>query len=749
MNIVVAIDKTDSSYMYKLRELLSGHNLTTVIQHNSLVTPIKKVCKNNKTDKVICTSLDVLKKLVARHNPLISPDAVSLHDYRGSTFYDDGLQYLFLPHMNILNFIPEAEFLFKRWLQKITNPNFPTFPELNWKILTPENIDVCLEKAKSAIAMGVDIETRKIPMNPEVLSDPLANGMWTMVKKSKTGKKLIPACPAISMIGYACLYQNKDGSCYSETYVLQIKTVLDIMYMRQFNLLPAFKIFQNGGYDHSYLLRYNAPCTNYLGDTFVAMHAWLVELPRTLAFIGSLFNKNHIYWKDDGEFNMPHYNAQDCHNTLWAFMIMWKQMPQWARDNYYENFRYQFPCITVGLEGFLCDEVEKERLLEVEEGKEELAHKKLQTIVGEGFNPASPKQTLTVLHGLGFKKAKNSDKATMQDFCDTHPFYDEIGSRVKEIRGYRKAISNYFTVVLLNGRIMYEQNPAATDTSRFNSKDSNFWCGQQIQNVPLYAKSMYVADKGYVLGAADGSQAESRCTAYISEDRKLINTVEDSKDFHKVNASLFFGVPYDEITKAIRTTAKRTNHGANYNMGWLVLMQTMGRKAVMEAARLLRLPRTMSIKQICEYLLKCFDKAYPDVRGKYYDEVVKEIQMTGLLVGATGWTRKCFADPTTKKHYLNKYVAHGPQSLNVKILNPAFFESWLHLQILEPVVDNRIRMKAQVHDEIIWQCKPHMMEASTAFVKKEMERPIIVRGRTLIIPTDPTTNCQNWAEIKE
>jgi DNA polymerase I-like protein with 3'-5' exonuclease and polymerase domains len=258
---------------------------------------------------------------------------------------------------------------------------------------------------------------------------------------------------------------------------------------------------------------------------------------------------------------------------------------------------------------------------------------------------------------------------------------------------------------------------------------------------------MYIADHGWVYSNCDGMQAESRCTAYISEDANLMYTVETAKDFHKRNASLFFGMPENKITKAIRKLSKRVNHGSNYNMGAGVLLETMGTKNVLKAKKLLDLPKRYGLIDTCRYLLHTFEETYPDIKGKYYDEVIEEIRITSLLVGATGWTRYCFDTPTRNgnKPILNKYVAHPPQSLSVMMVDEAEFDFWHEYQLKR----NMIRYKAQVHDECFYMVREKDHAITGPALSKLMARPVTVKGRTLIIPNDGGSIAYRWGDLKD
>jgi DNA polymerase I-like protein with 3'-5' exonuclease and polymerase domains len=267
---------------------------------------------------------------------------------------------------------------------------------------------------------------------------------------------------------------------------------------------------------------------------------------------------------------------------------------------------------------------------------------------------------------------------------------------------------------------------------------------------------MIKAPDGWLFAAVDGSQAESRCTAYISGDVQLIYNVENSPDFHCTNCSLFFGIPFEELydvanskvlRKDIRNVGKRVNHGANYNMGAYVLWETMGDKEVFNAARLLDLPRNYTALQITATLLRCFNNTYPTIKGEWYGKVVDEVRNTGRLVGATGWTRRTFLEPHKSKLDLNACVAHPPQSLSVMGVNKAFVEVWKR-QISD--LNGRIRLRMQVHDELVVCHKPDDLEPVHMLAEIFMRNnTVTIRGKTMVIPCEPKHSAATWGELKE
>jgi hypothetical protein len=778
-------DRFTSRYYNFARHALRGNSFHIPKGHYDLLSMHIKEAKRLNADALLLSNPIILKSLTARELGA-ERASNSLHNWAGSTFTVDGVKIIVVRSFDQLVQSPDAEFLLRWYVRKHFVPQFPDIPDMQWAATdsTKFNIDTLYKKMQKAVYIAVDIETYRQPVNEATYAKmekegaPVA-GLGAMMKlqtaSNKNSTKSGYCIPRITMIGYCGLFLE-EGKLQSFSVVLHLYTMADIKWMRKFNALEAPKICQNGGYEATHLIRYNAPLNNWLGDTFHLMHSWFAELPRDLGFISSMFMKNYQYWKDQSGTNMALYNAKDTYNTLWSWVAMVSLAPTWATDNYLIEFRKCFPAITSGLEGFLVDVSEQDRLRQFYTEKMEKAKSRLEVILYEHFNPNSPPQVLELMNSFTVVKYKASDKKSLQKWAESGEFQLLISSLISEVRECRKALSTYINTNLLDGRLLYEINHGGTDTGRASSKASNLWVGTQIQNQDNKLRSMYVADAGWLIANCDGSQAESRCTAYESQDSQLIDSVENAPDFHTRNASLFFGIPEDQIVtilmetvwlegvevqtpvldadgkpvkdKSLRSLSKRVNHGANYNMGAFTLLQTMGRANVLEAQRILNLSKGWGLLRVCSHLLGVFDLTYPDIRGRWYDELITEIQTTGLLVTPNGWTRKCFSKPSKKKSdklALNKYAAHKPQSLSVMLVDEAEFDFWHRCQITE----NLIRLKAQVHDEVVYMVKPENYEYTRPILAGLMSRPIQVNGRTLIIPNDGGAANECWGNLKD
>lgn len=686
----------------------------------------------------------------------------------GSLYTAYGIQFLLLPDFSRVFSENYMTYLCSRWCEKLTAPHkYVVADAFAFEKVTPQNLDAIVRFAENrAFVCATDVETDIVKFKEN--------------KKDKTD----PTTAIITHCAWTFAYVEA-GVVKTKSFALEFfpdwSFALDAC--RKLNATKVAKIMHRGIYDSVYFLRFDLPAYNYAFDTYNLQHCIFAELPKSLAEVTQQYVLNIRYWKEMSGYAKTEYNARDTHATVWAFLGMIKFMQQeskvfanhYAVTNFLKEFKLNFPFLSCAMEGIRVDLEVRDRLREIEMQKANNALAELRYLLSwPDFNPASSQQVLKLMTGFGFnpptklnankESVDSSDKKALQKFSEAHPLHTIVVDLILTARKAAKSVSTYYDAILYEDRLLWEIDVAGTETGRAAAKKSALWCGTQVQNIPGYAKEMCIADPGFALCEVDGSQAESRATAYMSQDENLIRTVETSPDFHCTNASLFFGIPFDEIFQVecysedgtyheakvllpdIRKVAKSVNHGANYNMGWFVLWETMGTKAVLKAARLLRLPAHYSMREICEYLLSCFSRAYPRIKGEWYAEVVYEILSTGKLVGPTGWTRRTFLQPKRSKSDLNAAVAHGPQSLNVMLVNEAVWDVWWNLQMNK--YWGKYYMKAQIHDSIFGQIRVGHEYIAQEIGDIMSGKTVVVHGRTLRIPNEPKYGKKTWKEIK-
>lgn len=756
MNLLFLGIPEDQSYTPMLKPLVGSATVFTAYKEVGTLTELEMFCTKRNISAIFTTSKSLLVKLLNQFGN-VKP-SVSVDNYQGSLFKYKSLDILIISPLKQLVTVDYGKFILRRFLSKIITPNvWRATPPFKWEVATPSNVESIYELFKGATLLAVDIETFK-----ENLS--------------------------IRCIGYTAAFISRSGGLSTYTTVLPMDSTFMLTWMRKFNSLPSPKVLQNGKYDCSYLARYNAPLHNYLYDTVNMFHCWYAELPKDLGYIAAFFIREVIYWKDLSETKDLHeyyrYNGLDTHGTLLAAMAWILEAPDWAKKNYLAEFPVVFPAHLCEMTGIKRDMA---RLTQANKDGNEYIEKEVESLsrmLGtwpNKFNTNSSPQNASLRVVLGCKDIESSDEKNMKKMALRHPLNGRIFGKIGDIRKARKLVSTYLKVTDSsgavgsehNGRILYSINPHGTDTGRLASREHHFWCGLQIQNITRgeSVKQTFIADPGFTFAECDLKQAETRDTAYIAGETNLIQAVSSERDFHSINASAFFGVPYESIyddernktlDKVLRDLAKRVNHGANYLMGWGVLIDTMGEQRVWEAKKLLGLPKNYGLREVAESLLARFHNTYPILSQSYYPAVVHEVMSTSMLVSHThisrpkvyginptwntgeiselaGWTRYCFGNPRQNKLDKNTYVAHVSQSLNSQSLNVAFLRVFYEIA-MNPTHAPHFKLLAQIHDSILFQFRIGH-EYLAELVREKMEIPIIIRSydniiRTFTVPAD-------------
>jgi DNA polymerase I-like protein with 3'-5' exonuclease and polymerase domains len=760
----------EDSFAKRLAGLTAGQQ---VAWKQRLSTPgtiaeIELQCKSAGVTGVVCTNQLVLEKLLHQQPDFLPPNnkrGVTLDDYQGSLLRSkSGLPFVFINPLKNLVTVPYATNAAQRFISKLTQPQrWWKQTAFTWELANVNNIETVFNRwLANAAIISCDIET--------IVDDPQRR---------------------ISCVGFCAYF---PASHTTECIVIPFTDLYWIEWVRKFCQLPQPKVFQNGLYDNLYLLRWGIPVTNWLFDTQHLFHSWYSEFPKRLDFITAYCVRDTRYWKDDGKTgtleDYYRYNAKDCWATLNSWLSMVEEVPEYAFNNYVTEFPLVFPCLTCELDGLAVD---MERLAVVKTQKENEVEQltvDFQTMVAApGFNVNSSQQVKKLFSVLGVGHLPTTAKADMLKAQASTAFNGRILGEVTKIREARKLVSTYFKPEKFwNSRLYYKINPAGTDTGRLASSESSFWCGLQIQNIPRgdAVKQFIISDPGWLLCEIDKAQSEARCVGYLSGEEKLIQLVESSHDYHSWNAAAFFGRTYESIydeakgktiDKVIRDLAKRTNHGANYNMGAWMMLNTMGPKNVSIAKIALKL--RLSLEGVCQYLLDRYSATYPKVKGLWYETMVAEVEKTGRLTSALGWVRIFFAKPRSSKPALNSMVAHPPQNLSVSIINIEFYNIWrsqihgnyykhpeLHLggftergriagqRILREVdLRGKVRIKAQIHDSNMFQYRVGMDEIPELVRNEFMDTRIPVRGadgitRSMYIPSDISAGKVRWSDLK-
>ncbi|MBI1308590.1 MAG: DNA polymerase I [Proteobacteria bacterium] len=287
----------------------------------------------------------------------------------------------------------------------------------------------------------------------------------------------------------------------------------------------------------------------------------------------------------------------------------------------------------------------------------------------------------------------------------------------KVVLGYRqlaKLRSTYTETLMeevspLTGRVhtTYQQMGAAT--GRFSSNDPN------LQNIPIRTEEgrkirhAFIPQPGWVMVSADYSQIELRLLAHFSDCAELKKAFNEGLDVHSYTAHLIYGVGMDEVTRDQRRVAKVINFGLVYGMGARSMAGNIG-SSVSEA----------------QAWIDAYFKRYQGVR-EYMDANKKKARELGYvetLCGRRVWLPEIASSNGGLRAGAERAAINAPlQGSNADVIKLAM-----------PQVEERVaglrgggvagvpaaRLLMQVHDELVLECAPEVVDAVKAMLPEVM-----------------------------
>lgn len=241
----------------------------------------------------------------------------------------------------------------------------------------------------------------------------------------------------------------------------------------------------------------------------------------------------------------------------------------------------------------------------------------------------------------------------------------------------------------------------------------------------------------------DLSQAEPRIVAILARDEELLAKFESGYDVHTETASECFGVPKEEVTKAIRFCGKKGRNGANYDEG----KKTLSVKINSDAKRF-----HINI-QVSEYkagkILDAIHQMSPNIRGVFHRDIAEALQKSRYLINPYGTPRLFmdrFGDDLLREGY-----AQIPQStVGDHIKTAALFLR----QTYREKYGEKPHIILEAHDALVIRERFDRKEDAAKLLKKALERPIdftnctLSRG-TLKTKADLQISYTNYKDFQE
>jgi DNA polymerase-1 len=408
------------------------------------------------------------------------------------------------------------------------------------------------------------------------------------------------------------------------------------------------------------------------------------------------------------------YSAEDADVTLRLWEVLKPRLAAEGMARVYETLERPLIDVLARMErrGIAIDRQILSRLSgEFAQGMARL-EADIQDIVGEPFNPGSPKQLGDILFGKmglpgGKKTATGAWSTTASVLEELAEQGHDLPARILEWRSLQKLKSTYTDALpgyvnKRTQRVHTSFSLAATTTGRLSSSEPN------LQNIPIRneagrkIRTAFVATPGHQLISADYSQIELRVLAHIADIPQLKKAFADGLDIHAMTASEMFGVPVKDMPSEVRRRAKAINFGIIYGISAFGLANQLG------------IPR----EEAGAYIKKYFER-FPGIRD-YMDATKKACREQGYVTTIFG--RRCHypritASNPSERAFNERAAINAPiQGSAADIIRRAMAR-----------MDNALasaklnaQMLLQVHDELVFEVPEAEVDETISLVRKVM-----------------------------
>jgi uracil-DNA glycosylase family 4 len=516
-------------------------------------------------------------------------------------------------------------------------------------------------------------------------------------------------------------------------------------------------IAQNGSFDSYHEWLRNGLRVRIWFDTLLAHHTLYPQLPHSLAFLVSQYTTHPFYkdegkkWKEGGDVDSYWvYNCTDAALTYACYERLATELKQQGQERFFFNhvMRAQPHLVSAAVHGVKVDETVKGIVTEqvnkdVDNYKAEF-HRLVQEITEEEDyypNPGSWQQLQELLFAkLKLKgKGQSTDEANrdniMRDSTTPALAREMIGAlnRFKKEDKFRGTYVE--SKVSPDGRFRceYKQYGVSRAPGRLSSAALIYGEGGNMQNQPIRARGMYVADPGCVFLYFDLSQAEARVVAYRANIHKWKGQFEQARidgkyDCHRALAAEMFKMKYDDVpvkdwnedgSPTVRYIAKRCRHALNYRMEkW-------------KLAEVTDLPFHQASRAWAVY-----HSLTPELRYWWAAEE-KQFKLTREIYNGMG--RRFKVIQRIDDDVLDSIIAYYPQSTIGDKVTSVWYQSeeddeWPDKMYARVCID--------VHDNLIALAVPKYAKTCLKIMKRHAESPIMVQDvykhkpEPLIVPAE-------------
>ena len=432
------------------------------------------------------------------------------------------------------------------------------------------------------------------------------------------------------------------------------------------------------------------------------------------------------------------YAAEDADITLRLHHKIWPEIEKYKKlSNLFSDVELPLLSILSKIErtGVVIDsKMLSDQSKDLQKSIDKLA-KQAFDLAGKSFNMSSPKQISEIFYNqlnlpILAKTPKGAPSTAENVLQDLAEMGHELPEIILEYRGLSKLKTTYTDKLpeMINKktkRVHTSYHQAVAATGRLSSSDPN------LQNIPIRRnegrriRKAFLPQDGWYMVAADYSQIELRIMAHLSNDSGLLNAFANNLDIHRATAAEVFGIDSLEgVTDDMRRSAKAINFGLIYGMSAYGLSKQLG----------------IDRKSAQDYVNLYFER-YPGVKD-FMDktrESAHDLGYVETLFGRRLYLPNINSKQQAKRASSERAAINAPmQGTAADIIKKAMISvsTWLYENKLE------INLLMQVHDELVFEISPDIIEKSINEIRYRMENAALLKVPLLV---DIGTG-KNWEE---
>lgn len=495
----------------------------------------------------------------------------------------------------------------------------------------------------------------------------------------------------------------------------------------------TLKIAYNGQFDFKFIRKYLGlkRINNASFDVMLASHLLNENLNgmRTLKLLSILFTDMGGYesvlynWLRENKITKDNmYQAPVdilgkycCLDTLATYRLYSKFDIQLER----EGLLHLFNTLTMPLQKVLMDveydgvQVDIVHLQSLESTNKKMLENQLSIIRGKignpNFNVNSTQQLADLLFNkLGCKVIRTTatgapatDKATIEKYAKKHSVLQDILDYKKKRTETSTFLTGMKALLDKNNKVHTSYLLHGTDSGRLSSTNPN------LQNIPREknVKNLYIPEPGKVMIQCDLSQGEFNAWASYAQDEKMLNDIRNGLDIHRTVASKVWKLKPEDVSKELRTFAKRVVFGLMYGI------------SIDGAAKLVGCTEAEAMR-----IQSTFFGMYPKAAA-WLKNIPVVARAKGYLTTVFGRKRRLghlFAHPLSgMRNYAARVSSNFPMQSTVADITAR------NMINLKPYLDSvGAQIILTVHDSIIVQCDKAIAKEVSEEMMKIVTQPV-------------------------